>query len=44
MGGSRRPKLLITAAARATSCIRFRGRIDQPRHMVKLVNFDTFAP
>jgi hypothetical protein len=25
-------------------CIRFRSRIDQPRHMVKLVNFRTLAP
>jgi len=44
MGGSRRPKLLITAAARANSCIRSGGQIDQPRHVVKLVNFDTFVP
>ena len=44
MGGSRRPKLLITAAARATSCIRSGGQIDQPRHVGKLVNFDTFVP
>jgi len=34
---------MITVTLRAPRRIRFGGRLDQPRHVAKLVNFDNFA-